>query len=623
MQQDKRRARQALQNFKRMLALEPGHTGHLEQLARLSAELGDLRQAARYHLQRAEALEQRSEPAAALASVRAALECDPHHQRAREMLDRLGEATPADEILVPRGGDGLLPVNDALLATDDPLLDGDDLLLADDAFSRENFLPSARQPRRRSRRPSAIDDLSAVAERLRAGLGRIPEDTPPARPAPIADRPTTPRSRPGDSNELVADLAEVEVPDNAVTRDFTIERVEAALADDATGDYRAEPSAFEPSLIELDESVELLTSNEFEFISGSFDGPASFDVSADQVLEVRAATGPLPQLPRHGDGSLDGSTANFHRDEIEENTGEFDRPPPLSNEPAEPLSSLEADYRETLDARGGRTVEVRVAGRRLALEALFDSLPREVLDRLIARSKVRTVRIGTPLVKAGDRFAAPVVIMRGQIVRVREVDGRVGRLPPLGEGALVGAVELVWGGRWRTTLRAERETEVLELPVRWVDEARGDHPEFEQQLREIARLHLAEAMLAGSVLFGGAAAETRGAIGHRFRVRMFGPGEPLLTAGASVDGLYLVIAGEVDVEQDDAFLTTLSEGDFVGVVAALQTQPSTVRAVAATPVEAFYLDPRSLRTALEVPEVRQAFSSVYQRRRSLLDGGRF
>ena len=245
MDHDKRRARQALRNYKRMLALEPSHTGHLEQIARLLVELGDARQAARYFLQRADVLEARDEPAAALASVRAALECDPHNARARDMLALLRRTAPPDEILLPEGEDsGLLPVNDALLATDDPILRSDGIELEDDeSFMRDAFLPrSTGRPRSLPPRSSAPrtraarddgDDLSQVVARLSAGLSRAePSAGPP--PAALGD------DGPSETNELLSDLSEIDHDSLAgeSTRDFTVEQVDDMVVGEATLENR-------------------------------------------------------------------------------------------------------------------------------------------------------------------------------------------------------------------------------------------------------------------------------------------------------------------------------------------------------------------------------------------------
>lgn len=700
MDHDKRRARQALRNYKRMLALEPSHTGHLEQIARLLVELGDPRQAARYFLQRADVLEGRDEPAAALASVRAALECDPHNNRARDMLSLLRRTAPPDEILLPEGEDsGLLPVNDALLATDDPVLRSDGIELEDDeSFMRDAFLPrSTGRPRSlppRSSAPRASaprasagrddgDDISQIVARLSAGLSRAePSAGPP--PAALAD------SAPTDTNELLSDLSEVSHDSLAgeSTREFTVEQVDDMVVGEATrenrvgrlvedsldgerGVYdryapepvdRSTPPAPQPHRevypraerprVELDDfdHTQMLTSGEIEVLGELGDDP--LDVVADQVIEIRPDSGALPDisegdpaatLDRRGDDRrASDRRANDRRARHEQATPNVRRgapidrdAPTLDRRPDPGISadtdvdlptgtSLEHDYAAYRREQLSRPVEARFHTGHLRLSSLFAALPRPLLDDLIADAEHRTVRIGVPIVRAGDRFEGPFVVTRGRVTH--ETDGdhrRRARLHPTEPGDLFGLVELVRGGRWRATARAELECDILRLPVRAVDEARGDHPRWEQTLRDAAGQRLADHLLAASTLFGHIEPGLRTTLGRKFEMRMFGSGELLIEPGERVDGLYLIIAGEVDVEQDDAYLTTLGAGDLAGIVAALEKTPTRVRAVAATPVEAFYLGPDALRLALDVPEVRAAFTAAVDRRRAVLEGGQY
>lgn len=686
METDKRRARQALRNYKRMLALEPSHTGHLEQIARLLVELGDHRQAARYFLQRAEVLEARDEPAAALASVRAALECDPQNPRARDMLSLLRRTAPPDEILLPEGDDaGLLPVNDALLATDDPALRSDGIELEDDeSFMRDAFLPPARRTGARPARPArpieASDDISAIVARLSAGLARQePSQGPPA--AAVETAP------PGDSNELVSDLADVST-DSLVgenRREFMVERVDDAVVGESTVENRV-------GRFRRDDDLELLTSGEIEVLDDLED--RSLDVAADQVIEVRPESGALPEVaPRAGEyrvreaapqlGSAGGARGSSPAVEASPSRGVVrvepgaaerralydrrltdrraasrrveaaparDEAPPtrdlrvdaagLDSAGFDLGASADTDVDAALDHHQGRSlhedyaayrreqlsrpVEARFHAGHIRLSSLFAALPRPVLDRLIAGAEHRTVRIGVPIVRAGDRFEGPFVLTRGRIAREKETDGRRrALLTPIEPGDLFGLVELVRGGRWRTTARAELECDILRLPVRAVDEARGDHARWEQTLRDVAARRLADELLAGSGLFGHMDPGLRSTLGQKFTMRVFGSGEMLIEPGERVDGLFLVIAGEVDVEQDDAYLTTLGSGDLVGIVAALEKTPTRVRAVAATPVEAFHLGEEALRVALAVPEVHAAFTAAVERRRSVLEGGQY
>ncbi|MEZ4472500.1 MAG: cyclic nucleotide-binding domain-containing protein [bacterium] len=95
---ERKRLRQSLSEYKRLLALEPESVGHLEQLARVSLALGQVRHAASFLVKRAEVLARRGEVEVALADCRQALVLVPGDDEALKLLgvlDRLARAAPA------------------------------------------------------------------------------------------------------------------------------------------------------------------------------------------------------------------------------------------------------------------------------------------------------------------------------------------------------------------------------------------------------------------------------------------------------------------------------------------------------------------------------------------------
>ncbi len=103
MSNDRARLRQSLRNFKRLLSLEPRHAGHLEQLARISAQLDRPKDAARFLVDRAQVLLDNEEAASALVDLGNALRFDGRNRRARkmhaELTERLGAMAPAESKL--------------------------------------------------------------------------------------------------------------------------------------------------------------------------------------------------------------------------------------------------------------------------------------------------------------------------------------------------------------------------------------------------------------------------------------------------------------------------------------------------------------------------------------------
>ncbi|MCA9539109.1 MAG: cyclic nucleotide-binding domain-containing protein, partial [Myxococcales bacterium] len=554
MDQEKRHARQALRNFKRLLTLEPGHVGHLEQLAKLSLELGEPRQAARYFLQRAEVLVEREERGAALASVRAALQCDPTLSRAEALMSRLQRSVPPGEILLPAdealSGDDLLPINEALLAAQDPVLRTDEIVLEEDEgfLPEERFLPARRVRSSAPADPAAADSMSAVAARLSAALDLSRSGLTPA----IARTPPKARDTwPGDSEEEPA------------TRVFV------------------RPQSGQQNTLDIDDD-DVIHSGEAELLN------ESLDVEAEQIVEVHrtghtslppmampAAESAESTIERMGAGQLAIGPAQ-RVDEVPEQTAPQRLP--------SPLDSLESDYPALLSEEVSRPITLQFDGDDLLLSPIFADLPREALRDLLDAGERQTARIGTPIVSSGDRFDGPYVVLRGRVTREKDADARrKAMLSPIDAGGLLGVVEVVRGGRWRAASRAERESELLLLPIRAVDAVRARYRDWERALRVTAQRRMADFHVSGSGLFGHLDAAHRLPLVDRFLLRQFVSGDTLMKRGLPADGLFLIVAGEVDVEQDDAYLTTLGAGDFVGAVTALGREPAPMRATAATP----------------------------------------
>jgi thioredoxin reductase (NADPH) len=116
---------------------------------------------------------------------------------------------------------------------------------------------------------------------------------------------------------------------------------------------------------------------------------------------------------------------------------------------------------------------------------------------------------------------------------------------------------------------------------------------------------------------------------HRFgTVRAFGPGENLVRAGEAGHGLSIVLAGEVDVTQQDLSgrrspIVTHGPGAFLGELAQLSGRPSLVDARARGPVQALIIASDRLRALLiaEAELGERIMRALILRRVGLLEAG--
>lgn len=221
----KQRLRQSLKNFRRLLDLEPGHVGHLEQLARLSVELGQSKDAARYLLDRAQSLESQGQVAAALADCESALRLCPGDKKARKLAERL------------RPNVALVLTAQAARDEPQPIFD---------------LLPEAP--------PERVTDMPLA-------LGPLLGDPPPE-PAPAVDLPGrvvqvlgVAPARPGDEPVDASTLLAVHDVDELDAEEIqSLPAVDAAslLDDDSTAPPPAAPPVFDDhATMELDPDEEL------------------------------------------------------------------------------------------------------------------------------------------------------------------------------------------------------------------------------------------------------------------------------------------------------------------------------------------------------------------------------
>jgi len=531
MSQEKRRARQKLRDYQRLLSLEPGNPEYLSESGRLALILERPREAARYYLQQAEALGEREQVREALTACRAALRCDPQLGRARKYLSQLLSVV------------SMAGPKSTLSAQSTPSTEVD-----------AEVIPPVPPP--------VADDLSQIAARLGAGV----------------------RARSGDVWKRVTDSDPPPVPSQAVAASLDLP---PPVPDaDAPPPPVAGPEAPPPELsappprlpppvaIEPSETGLPVDADDVEVVA---DFPEEMELGVDQVLEVHIE----PELQNQG---------NFG---------------PLSNALG-PVRS-EVETRPVTVPMGG--------GIELLMPGIFDTMPQAARRALFDAVEQRVYGEGAIVHRAGDRFDGPVLVIRGRMSS--ELLGQEGviPLPPLETGQISGFLELVRGGVWRATSRAIERTEVIRMPVQAFDAVRAAHPEWDREVRRLGRRRLADYHLAVSSLFGDIPNPLRTRFADQFSIRHFDRGDALFGAAAPAEGLHLVVAGEVDVEEAGGHWVTLNVGEFIGVVTAVQGVNAGQTAVAATPVETLFLDPGSLAASLRVDEVRYRFERMAQRRR--------
>lgn len=557
MAEERARLRRSLRNFKRLLALEPGHIGHLEQLARVCVQLDRPKDAARYLTERATRLMRMGETGAAREDVTNALDLHARYRTAQRLLAKLGA-----QVSQPRANE---PVRVEIVRGDDELRRGPldreptpppSTSLAE--LEAEALLAQA------DPEPDVVDASELLVVRddvlLEEEIDLLVDDDDDSRPTAVLHRVEARSDMPTSVLEVVRDERPTEafepVRDDRDTLNVTALPSES-IDDVLPGTPRLAPRSIELSTADLDaadayDSIDL---------DGLAVGLASTSVETD--------------------GHLGGGGG----------------PSPLASA-------------ETLESVVPRPVDV----------SPLDGLSDAAVDALRESAERRHYAAGERVTIAAARFDGLRLLESGRVTLTLPRQTADSELASYGAGDLLGVVELVRGGRWHQHATAVGATEILHLDTDAVRRTREAHPEWEASLQRLARRRLAAALISGSKLFAALSAASRDHVAGHFEVRFLQDREALIEPGQQVDGVFLLAEGRLEVSRDGVHVGGLAPGDCVGLLSALGDIAGEARVVAAPVAEVFCLPAAALEPLLDLPEVRGAFERAAQMRRLLVSG---
>jgi CRP-like cAMP-binding protein/Zn-dependent protease len=219
--------------------------------------------------------------------------------------------------------------------------------------------------------------------------------------------------------------------------------------------------------------------------------------------------------------------------------------------------------------------------------AAFVDLPREILDDLASRVKVRTLGNGQPVFRQGDRATAFYVVRRGSIdIETEHPETHdVQVLATLGRGGSFGELGLVAAAPRRATARAVGDTELFEVDKGSFDRLLSDAievPDFGHTLQSLAEL---KEMAAFTHLESDSLSELL----HHGEWVTASPGTAIIREGEPGDAFYSIHRGQVDVLAGGRMIGEVGPGGFFGEVALLHDAPRNATVVARTPLRAFRL----------------------------------
>jgi CRP-like cAMP-binding protein len=242
---------------------------------------------------------------------------------------------------------------------------------------------------------------------------------------------------------------------------------------------------------------------------------------------------------------------------------------------------------------------------------LFSSLMPDRLRNLIERLEVRDVEAGTTLVKEGDRGGSLFVIVTGT---ARVVTGER-ELARLSDGEFFGEQAILTDLPRTATVTAETPLQLLELSRQLVSELVADSPEVLRTLLKFFRDRLLNRLLASSALFSSLDPDDARALSERFLFLELEPKMRVVREGERAPGLFLLLAGEVQVLMGQARLATLGPGDVFGEMSLLAGSTAMGSIVTLTKCWALELPAKQFQEImLSYPQVLAYVSELADRR---------
>ena len=267
---------------------------------------------------------------------------------------------------------------------------------------------------------------------------------------------------------------------------------------------------------------------------------------------------------------------------------------------------------------------------------LFSELRADAFRALLPALKLRRVRPGDVVIAEGEPGQSFFVIARGevqvtkQLAQHAEAGGGPTVLATLHEGAVFGEMALVSAAPRSATVRAVRDTDLLEFDRDALAALSRDVATLAAALDKFTRERLLNNLLSTSPLFRPLDRKQRLDLVRRFTAHDVAPGVQIITEGQPGRGLFVLLSGEVDVTKIDGsskvLLATLSPGDVFGEIALLHDELATATVTAARQSTVLFLA-RDIfqRLVAAFPDIREYVSQLGEERqldtRLLLEAG--
>jgi CRP-like cAMP-binding protein len=250
----------------------------------------------------------------------------------------------------------------------------------------------------------------------------------------------------------------------------------------------------------------------------------------------------------------------------------------------------------------------------------FSELPREVFGPVVRALRLRRLADGELVIREGEPGVAFYLVATGQVRVFATQGGRQVERGRLHEGALFGEMSLLTQQPRTASVQVVDEADILELARESMAAITAEVPSLAVALDKFARERLLKNLLATSPLFRPFNHQQQLDLIRRFDGHEVAAGTVVIREGDAGQGLFVVLAGEVEVSKHQAdggelSLARLRAGDVFGEMSLLTQQPTTATVTAARPSTILFLARDYFQRLVEaLPAIRHYFEGLAQRR---------
>ena len=218
---------------------------------------------------------------------------------------------------------------------------------------------------------------------------------------------------------------------------------------------------------------------------------------------------------------------------------------------------------------------------------VFSQLPQVALEHMIGKLALRELTNGEDVFREGEVGTTMYVIAEGEVT----VTSHGAELARLGPGAFFGEIALVTDLPRSATVTAAGRVELLAIDRDVMREAAAEAPQIVSALLGFVRDRLVDRITRTSALFQPFTEDERAGLAARFELVEVDPSAWMIVQGERADGLYIVLAGRVEVIRQDeqVAIATLVSGDVFGEMSLMGAKGSIANVRALTRVLALRL----------------------------------